>query len=481
MANRTMRSITLFVVLLAMLAGCGKKNRIYNPYEDSGADVPPADYEGRRETRYFSVEQHDYPSTALVDIARPAESLKVDKEPLPSFESIYKQSEVADFPLGPGDVLEIIYQLQNVGRDEPYELNVQDTVEIKFLYTPQYDRTLTVRTDGKVEFPIVGTVEMVGRTTASIREELVERYGEYLKDPVIEIRVIQSNRAIEELKRAITTAPRGQSRLEPVRPDGFISLPLIGDVRAAGRTVPELAKAIVDMYREARVVDIDVTVVLLEVKSPIVYVLGEVGKPGPTILDGPMDVWRVIGQSGGFTTDADRQHVVVARSTAGGEERFVKDFLRWQSSLDARESVPIERGDVIYVPKAKSRYVYVLGEVEEPQRIRLEPETVMRASQALAMGGRVLSSADRCQVLVLRTSENDEPVVIEVDFLALSDPDSYNQAADYMPRDPVLQPGDVVYVSPSWIGDVNRFAEAWFRNGIWTIIPFNLNATYSLN
>lgn len=457
------------------MGACAKKS--YNPYKDG--KVPPPSYQGRPDDRLVELKEYDE-KVSPKPAPPPKEPEKYAKfanpnAPKPTF------GAVADYRLGAGDILEIIYQLRNVERQEAYQLSVLDVVEVSFQYTPEFNRKLTVRTDGKISFPLIGDVQAVGKSTAQLLEELQVAYGKFLKEPNIELTVVESNRAIEELKRAITTAPRGQSRLEPVRPDGFISLPLIGDIRAAERTVPELSQSIVDEYRKARVVDIDVTVVLLEVKSTRVQVFGEVGKPGTIVLQGPTDVWRAIGDAGGFGNEADARHVIVAKSGPGGEERFVLDFFKWQQGTSFDDTITVNRGDIVYVPKANNRSIYIAGEVEKPQAVRLDPTSKMYASQALAMGGRILSSANRGQILILRKSVNGEPVVIDVDLKAITDRSNYNDKDDYAPRDPLLEPGDVVYVPASHIGSVDRFAEAWFRNGIWTIIPFNLNATYSLN
>ena len=61
----------------------------------------------------------------------------------------------------------------------------------------------------------------------------------------------ESNVKIKHLKTAITTAPRGQSRLVPIKPDGKISLPFIGDIMAAGKTTEELHADLNEAYIEA--------------------------------------------------------------------------------------------------------------------------------------------------------------------------------------------------------------------------------------
>ena len=103
----------------------------------------------------------------------------------------------------------------------------------------------------------------------------------------------------------------------------------------------------------------------------------------------------------------------------------------------------------------------------------------MTASQALAMAGRIKASANRGQVFILRRTKTNEPILIAMDMKALFNDTSYDDPGDYPPRDPRLQPGDIVYVPEKFIGNVNLFIEAYFKEGLWTLVPFNM--TYDIN
>lgn len=382
-----------------------------------------------------------------------------------------------DYRLGPGDVIEIIYQLTNRKRDEPYRIDISDELEIVFPYTPKFDARPVVRTDGKIDLPLIGEFDVAGRTTTEVNDEITSRCSRILHEPVVHVRVLKSNATIEELKRAITTSPRGQSRLEPIRPDGFISLPLIGDVSAAGLTIPELSQAIMLKYHEAGVVDIDVTVVLLEVRSPVAYVTGGVITPGPVILQGPMDVWRMIANAGGFTQDADPRHVIVAKS-GDNERRLVLSYAEWIASMDGRHNTVIQPGDIVYVPKNVDNYVFVAGEVVHPGPLPVQYNQTLTVSQAIATAGGLTDRGKECQVLVLRKGAFSKPIVCEAPYLQLFDPAYYK--SNRPPQDVVLKSGDIVFVPRSRVGDFNKFAKDYFRDGIWTVIPFNVTAGYQL-
>lgn len=465
-------TVIMIMILLSMLtAGCSHK---YDPYP-KGENAPPPDYPGRPESRFYPVKQYEGPPEVSFEENRLEKGVYPPDAELADIPARFEFPEDANYLLGPGDILEIIYQLTAEQRDQEYQIAIQDVLSVSFYYTPKLDREVTVRSDGQVSLPLIGDVPVYGKTITEVEKMVNEKYSEVLKDPEIDLSVVKSNWAIEELKRAITTAPRGQSRMEPVRPDGFISLPLVGDVKVAGKTIPEASSEIQAKYRDVGVEDIDVTVVLLEVRAPVAHIMGEVLNPGSQIISEREDVWRVIAMCGGFTDTADRQHVVVAKNEPEGEKRLVLDFDHWRTSLTSDQNTLIHRGDIIYVPRIVDQHVYILGAVEKPGRITLDSESRISASQMVAMGGRIDAGANDRQVLILRKSPDNEPVIIALDMKALFNPENYDQPEDYIPRDPLLQPGDIVYVPNAFIGDVNRFAEAYFEDGIWTIIPFNLN------
>lgn len=485
--KRVRRNGLFFIVPLLLLvigmSGCASKSSSpYNPYKNK-KKITPANYKGRQENRLLSLDRATTPPATSFERNRFAEKqMPKDAVPEPALHDL-SAFEDANYQLGPGDVVEVIYQLKAEPRNEEYRLSIQDKIAVKFFYTPNYDSEVTIRVDGKVSLPLIGDVLLRGKTISEITEELNAQYGDILKDPVIQVSIVNSNWAIEELKRAITTAPRGQSRLEPVRPDGFLSLPLVGDVKVGGMTIPQASASVIERYRAVGVIDIDVTIVLLEAKSAVAYVIGEVLNPGPVILIEREDVWRTISKVGGFTTLADKNHVVVAKTDKNGDKRFVFDFTKWNTSLDSKENTRIRRGDIIYVPKAIDTFVYLLGAVEKPGRIEIDTDTKMTASQALAMGGKINSGAKESKALILRKSPMNDPIVIEVNMVELFDKKNYNEKDDYPPRDPILEPGDIIYVPNAVIGDINRFAEAYFKNGIWTIIPFSASAvaSYTIN
>jgi polysaccharide export outer membrane protein len=224
--------------------------------------------------------------------------------------------------------------------------------------------------------------------------------------------------------------------------------------------------------------NVQVSASLSAATSSVVYVMGEVQNQGKLPLSGRVNLWRLVANAGGFTANADRRHVTVLRMAADGSEvRTVYDFEAWRAGQTVNKGdVLIQPGDMVYVPVQTQRYVYVTGEVETPRQILLDSDVTMTASQALTMGGGAMLRGDDGRVLLLRKTAANEPLVTELDIKALFEAETYLNGPS--PADPVLAAGDILYVPTSAVGDLNKFAARWFRDGFWTILPFSANASY---
>ena len=135
----------------------------------------------------------------------------------------------------------------------------------------------------------------------------------------------------------------------PVRPDGRISTPLANDVQAAGLTTDQLKQVLTEKLSEY-VTAPEVTVVVLQVNSRRVYVLGEVLRPGPVPLATDTRVLDAISSAGGISTFADRDRVKIIRRGENGavtEYRFsYADFVEGTSDT---ANMLLENGDTVVV------------------------------------------------------------------------------------------------------------------------------------
>lgn len=139
-----------------------------------------------------------------------------------------------------------------------------------------------------------------------------------------------------------------------IRPDGMISLPLIGDILAAGSTADELAKQITERLKEF-MSSPTVSVQVKEVNSYFVYVTGEVVKPGKFPLKSYATVIQGISLAGGFTPFASRDKVHVIRVTKNGKGENTQVNIPVEYSDIAKGKTLtgnffLRSGDVIVVP-----------------------------------------------------------------------------------------------------------------------------------
>ncbi|HVP13580.1 MAG TPA: polysaccharide biosynthesis/export family protein [Phycisphaerae bacterium] len=267
------------------------------------------------------------------------------------------------YRLNVGDVLEIIYQVKNVVTEKPYQLKIEDIIKIQFPYQDRFDQKLTVQGDGYVHCLLLGRIRAEGLGAADLEEQLKKAYARYIKDPELTVVVEAANVKIVELKKAITTAPRGQSRLVPVKPDGTIDLPYVGQALVGGKTVHQAKKMLDEMYAQNDLQEIEVTVQLLELAPKKFYVMGEVLSPGLVEATTPVTLMQALIRSGGPNARADtRRILLVRRQHLPLPEAIVFDM---NAVLSATKSGPYGRvpngsefrydmyladEDVIYVP-----------------------------------------------------------------------------------------------------------------------------------
>jgi polysaccharide export outer membrane protein len=139
------------------------------------------------------------------------------------------------------------------------------------------------------------------------------------------------------------------SRVAPVRPDGRISLPLLGDVQAAGLTAMQLAAVIADGLKKY-ITNPQVTVSVTEINSRRVFVTGEVTRQGAFPLLPNMTVLQALSSSGGFTQFAKLKNIYVLRTEEGKPVKHPFNYKDVLSGKKPEQNIPLQPGDVIVVP-----------------------------------------------------------------------------------------------------------------------------------
>lgn len=228
--------------------------------------------------------------------------------------------------------------------------------------------------------------------------------------------------------------------------NGRITVPLIGDVQAAGRTAPEIEAEIVERVQVYHRNVSRVSLELTAYNSKAFYVIGAVITPGRYAAWPMPDVWRAIREAGGVAADGDLSHVRVYRLRDGQQvlETYNLEALTAQEGVLALpelapgETVEVPRRPVNPAGYVGSDGIYVFGQVLRPGVYRVEAGARDVLGFILQAGGP-LAEADMEEVVLLRPRPDGSLLRLEMDleeYLADAD-DSHN---------PDVQAGDTIFV-----------------------------------
>ncbi len=141
----------------------------------------------------------------------------------------------------------------------------------------------------------------------------------------------------------------GMSRTVPVRPDGMVSLPLLNDVQAVGLTPMQLREVLMKKFAEYEP-NPEISVIVQEVRSFKVSVIGEVARPGRFELKSRATVLDVLAQAGGLKEFASRSRIVVLRPQGTTMKRILFNYNKVVSADGEQENVVLQPGDIVVVP-----------------------------------------------------------------------------------------------------------------------------------
>ncbi len=260
----------------------------------------------------------------------------------------------------------------------PYLISVGDVLDVRYPYRSDFDETVTVLPDGTISLALLNSIDAAGKTVDALRQELVAHYREY------------SRTYIDFVDREYRISPgdvleiRFPYRAELsdeviVRPDGRISLALVRSIVAAGKSPEALEKELIERYSEffddpelvvivrelvtARfyaagegvllpIQDLDeLYIVVRTTPSALVYVSGEVARPGQQPYLRQTTLLQAIIAAGGHEESADMRNVVVLRKSSGAEPALIVRDLKADLTGKGRNDIFLEPYDVIVVPK----------------------------------------------------------------------------------------------------------------------------------
>jgi polysaccharide export outer membrane protein len=152
----------------------------------------------------------------------------------------------------------------------------------------------------------------------------------------------------DSLQISVWKEPSLSAATLPVRPDGKITLPLVGDMPAAGFTPMQLAADITNRLKQF-VTDPTVDVTVLAVNSKRVFLIGEVGHVGPLAISPGMTILQAIATAGGLTPYANKKHIYILRGEPGKQEKIPFDYTKAVKKGDM-QGLALVPGDTIVVP-----------------------------------------------------------------------------------------------------------------------------------
>jgi polysaccharide export outer membrane protein len=165
--------------------------------------------------------------------------------------------------------------------------------------------------------------------------------------PIISAQEARYSIGASDLLEISVWGEQNLTRQVTVRNDGFISLPLAGDILAAGKTPPQLKKDIETILTKY-IKDPRCAVIVIEPRSKRFYIQGQVIRPGQYTLDQELYLTQVIPIAGGFTEWADQGNIVILRIEGDKKTRLYVDY---KKILKGKiEDLPIKPGDTIIVP-----------------------------------------------------------------------------------------------------------------------------------
>jgi polysaccharide export outer membrane protein len=218
------------------------------------------------------------------------------------------------------------------------------------------------------------------------------------------------------------------SRTVTVKPDGAVSLALLGEVKAAGRTTKQFAADLARLYSKY-LKQPSITVTVRDFRVDRIYILGQVARPGEYQLRPAIGIMELLANAGGPTNRADLGKVVVIR----GKTEAMQLNLLEAFATSRNPDVKFLAGDVLFIPETDRRTV-VLGQVNRPGAYEMLQG--QRVSDLIAAAGGVTPRAATDKAFIVRGQEQ-----IPVDLLKV--------LAGDIPSNLALQPGDMMVVPES--------------------------------
>jgi len=227
-----------------------------------------------------------------------------------------------------------------------YTISNGDVLDISVWQWPDLAKVVIVRPDGKISFPLVGDLQAEGLTLTELDDTLTEKLKEFIKSPEVSVMVTEFGKRqigfekIEDLSKDLI-----------VRPDGKITLPLLGDIQAEGLSLNELTATLTEKLKDL-FYSPTVSVVLKQIGGKKIIILGEVGQPGVYKPTGTTpNILEAIALAGGFRDSAALNSVILIRGAPANPEAQRINLTKAIDKVEMTDQLIVQANDIIYVPK----------------------------------------------------------------------------------------------------------------------------------
>lgn len=232
-----------------------------------------------------------------------------------------------------------------------------------------------------------------------------------------------------------------------VGPDGSIALPLAGTLAVGGCTRDEARRLVTEhlapYFDPLPSVGLDIT----DYRNNRAYVLGRVEVPGVVELTGNGSLLQALAEAGGLPVREFRSYLAQCAIIRGREEILWIDLTDLLQRGNLALNVPLQNGDVVFIPDSEDTTVFVMGEVENAGAVPVKVRITL--TQALAQAGGPTEDADLEEVYLIRSAAAGGPgKPIKVDLRHLLETADFGQDFE-------LQRGDILYVARNGMGDVD--------------------------
>ena len=153
----------------------------------------------------------------------------------------------------------------------------------------------------------------------------------------------------DDLLQIVYWKDKDMSAEARVRPDGRIALPLINEVQAAGLTPEQLQKKITEESKKY-MEDASITIVVREINSRRVFIVGEVAKPGPYSLTSKITVMQLISVAGGLRDYANSKNITIMRNEGNRQVSLKFNYKEVAAGKNLKQNIELMPGDTVVVP-----------------------------------------------------------------------------------------------------------------------------------